>query len=120
MNHIMVVDDDTNFRMSLVIQLELEGYKVTDFENPNQALAVLEHYQNDKDGMPELIISDVCMPEVDGEEFVDRINERFPRLPVLVISAFDPPVFLSRYPFLQKPFKLHDMMSTIQRIIRMN
>ncbi len=117
MIHIMLIDDDANFRRSLVIQLELEGYKVTDYESPDQALSVLEKSKEKEERMPELVISDVCMPEVNGEQFVGRIHERFPKIPVLVISAFDPPDLLRHYPFLQKPFKLHEMMNTIFRVI---
>ena len=44
MQHILLVDDDLNFRRSLVIQLELEGYRVTEIESAIQAFTFLKEY----------------------------------------------------------------------------
>ena len=117
MSHILLVDDDMNFRRSLVIQLELEGHIVTDLETGDQALTLLDRFRDNKN-MPHILISDVRMPQMDGEEFVERIQKRFPQLPVLVISAFDPPGLLSQYPFLRKPFKLHEMVNAINAVVK--
>lgn len=116
MHHILLVDDDLNFRRSLVIQLELEGYRVTEIESTRQAFTFLKkYYSNEK--FPELLITDMRMPEMEGEEFVRTLQEEYPDLPVLVISAFELPEALGEYPFLRKPFRIQQMIETINLIL---
>lgn len=117
MQHILLVDDDLNFRRSLVIQLELEGYRVTEIESAIQAITFLkEYYSNEKS--PDILITDVRMPEMEGEEFVVGLQEEYPDLPVLVISAFELPEGLGGYPFLRKPFRIQQMIETICHILK--
>jgi len=114
MMHILLVDDDSNFRRSLLIQLELEGYQVTEAENANQAFSFLKKCQG-KGKFPDIVITDVRMPEIPGSEFVMKLQKEFPSLLVLVISAFGLPDELMGYPFLKKPFKIQQMMSIMDK-----
>jgi CheY-like chemotaxis protein len=116
MFHVLVVDDDYHFRRSLVIQLELEGYRVSDVENAVQAFNFFKSCQS-QDEFPDIVISDVKMPEIRGQEFVPMLHLRYPRLPVIVISAFDLPQELDGYPFVRKPFKMNTMMQKVSESV---
>lgn len=68
MKRILVVDDDTILRMALTRYLEKRGYAVEDVASGMEALSVFE--QNP----PDLVVSDVMMPEMDGFEFCRRLR----------------------------------------------
>ena len=116
MRHILLVDDDVNFRRSLTIQLELEGHSVICRENGEEALTTLSRASSDDD-LPDIVISDVRMPGMDGETFLTSLRGVCPLLPVLVISAFDPPETLNGYRYLRKPFKLAEMIEAIDGLV---
>lgn len=68
MKRILVVDDDTILRMALTRYLEKRGYLVLDVGSGTEALAAFEH------DPPDLVVSDVMMPEMDGFEFCRRLR----------------------------------------------
>lgn len=68
MGKILIVDDETDILEILQDLLEEEGYNVTTFENPNQAI---EHLKTNK---YDLIISDIKMPGMSGVEFLEVIK----------------------------------------------
>lgn len=113
MHRILLVDDDRNFRRSLVIQLELEGYAICDMESGSDALDHLSHCVS-TGGLPDLVITDVRMAEMRGEVFVKHLKALLPEIPVIVISAFDLPDALTGYAFLKKPFKIQEMIECIR------
>ena len=116
MQHILLVDDDLSFRRSLMIQLEFEGYSVTEAESASLGLAYLQkHYSNDK--CPDIVITDVRMPDMTGGEFVMRLQKQFSDIPVIVISAFDLPEELAGYPFFKKPCKIQDLAKTVNKLV---
>lgn len=119
MHTILLVDDDLNFRRSLVIQLELEGYSVKAVESANQALELLKQCRSEG-RCPDLVITDVRMSGMGGEEFVMKLKQDYPELPVNVISAFDLPVELAGYLFLRKPFKKQEMIDNINKLVKDN
>ena len=116
MHHILLVDDDLNFRRSLVIQLEFEGYPVTEVERASQAFTFLEQHHT-RENFPDIVITDVRMPEMDGGEFVTLLKQKYPALPVLVISAFDLPEELTGYAFLRKPFKIQELLEMVNSLL---
>ena len=66
-------------------------------------------------GCPDLVITDVRMAEMSGEMFVENLRSILPHLPVIVISAFELPDQLGGYPFLRKPFKIREMIDSIEK-----
>ncbi|MDJ0553342.1 MAG: response regulator transcription factor [Microcoleaceae cyanobacterium MO_207.B10] len=80
---LMLVDDDPNLILLVKDYLEFRGYKVMTAENGRQALEVLEQQ------IPDLIICDVMMPEMDGYTLVENIraNPATEWIPVLFLSA---------------------------------
>src|SRR5689334_12182267 len=80
---ILVVDDDASVRQSLTI-LAARGYTVNSAVNGFDALLQL------KSSLPDVITSDLNMPQMSGFEFLSVIRRRFPHIPVIAISgAFD-------------------------------
>jgi len=67
---ILIVEDDIAMSSGIRDVLEMAGYKVQLAENGLDALKTLEKFR------PDLIISDIMMPEMDGYEFLDRVRRR--------------------------------------------
>lgn len=81
--HVLVVDDDPDKRMLLTVALQMAGYQVRTANDGEEGLAAVEAYQ------PDLIITDVMMPKMDGYELARRIRAnpltRF--LPIIIQTA---------------------------------
>ena len=82
-NKLLLIDDDSNLVLLVKDYLELRGYDVITANNGLEALRVLE-----KD-LPNLIICDVMMPEMDGHAFVRKVrdNPQTSFLPLIFLSA---------------------------------
>jgi DNA-binding NarL/FixJ family response regulator len=88
---LLLIDDDPNLILLVKDYLEFRGYTVTTAENGREALEILEHGANAarEREMPDMIICDVMMPEMDGYAFVEKIRQdgRFSWIPVMFLSA---------------------------------
>ncbi|MBV9385371.1 MAG: response regulator transcription factor [Chroococcidiopsidaceae cyanobacterium CP_BM_ER_R8_30] len=80
---LLLIDDDPNLILLVKDYLEFRGYEVITAENGREALEVLAH------DVPNMIICDVMMPEMDGYTFVKQVreDERTNLVPVLFLSA---------------------------------
>lgn len=79
---ILLVDDDSKLLRVVTMRLESEGYSVTAFGSPKEALAQLTKVN------PGLVIADLRMPDLDGLQFLSRLQELRPGLPVILFSAY--------------------------------
>ena len=81
MGNILIIDDDPSIRTVFKRYLEKKGYSVTVAVDGNEGLdAVAEK-------TPDLIITDIMMPEKDGLEVVLSLHKDHPNLPVIAISG---------------------------------
>ena len=80
---LLLIDDDPNLILLVKDYLEFRGYNVDTAENGREALEVLDHL------IPDMIICDVMMPEMDGYTLIKHIREEpvTNRIPVLFLSA---------------------------------
>jgi DNA-binding NarL/FixJ family response regulator len=80
---LLLIDDDPNLILLVKDYLEFRGYHVMTAENGREALEVLDKQ------IPDMIICDVMMPEMDGYSLVKHIRQdnRTNRIPVLFLSA---------------------------------
>jgi CheY-like chemotaxis protein len=78
---VLVVDDESSIRSSIAMLLAAAGYVVNTAKNGFDALLQL------KRTLPDLIISDLNMPEMSGFEFLSVVRRRFPQVPVLAMSG---------------------------------
>lgn len=81
MARILVIDDDDSVRKSVARVLAMEGHRVIEAKDGKEALIIVDNQP------PELIITDVYMPEMDGIEFMIRLLDRASGVPVIVISG---------------------------------
>jgi two-component system, chemotaxis family, chemotaxis protein CheY len=82
--HIMIIDDDEDFREVLSLVLEMQGHQV---ETAGEGLEALMRLRDRS--RPALILLDMMMPRLDGEAFMRamRSDSRMPAIPVVVISG---------------------------------
>lgn len=78
---ILVVDDDPDLLRLLELRLRAAGYRVTSASSAEQALAQLALQR------PQLVLSDVQLPGMDGLRLFDEIHGRDPTLPVILLTA---------------------------------
>ena len=80
---LLLIDDDPNLILLVKDYLEFRGYKVITAANGREALEILEQQ------IPDMIICDVMMPEMDGYTFVENVRQeqRTNSIPVLFLSA---------------------------------
>lgn len=90
--HVVLADDHDLVRAGIVGLIELlPDVEVTaEASSGEELLSLLDHL------MPDLVISDIHMPGIDGLEAVARIRQRHPALPVLVLSMHDTAEFVQR------------------------
>ena len=121
MAHLLVLDDDDSVLRSLRRILERDGHEVTGVRDAREALDRL------RDETPDLVISDVFMPEMDGIEFLLEVRELQPDLPILVISGggFAPADFvledasqLGADAILSKPFEQSELLERVRLLLR--
>ena len=80
---LLLIDDEPDLILLVKDYLEFRGYEVITAENGREALEVLDR------GIPDMIICDVMMPEMDGYAFVEQVRreERTSWIPILFLSA---------------------------------
>lgn len=112
---VWIVDDDRSIRWVLKKALERDGMVVTDFETGEEALAALARQQ------PDVLITDIRMPQLDGLTLMRRVHDHQPELPVIVITAHsDLDAAVSAYEggafeYLPKPFDVDDAVDLVRR-----
>jgi CheY-like chemotaxis protein len=78
---VLIVDDEENLRQLGKHILESQGYEVHCAGDGFEALTAL------KKSLPDVIISDLKMPNMNGFEFLSVVRQRFPAIPIVVISG---------------------------------
>ena len=110
MAHILVVDDEKNYRIVLTRLLEEAGHRVTAAENPFAALELLQRET------VALILSDLRMPKMDGMEFFRRVREQYEDVPFIILTAFATvetalqAMKAGAFDYLTKPFKNEEIL----------
>src|SRR5437764_2176074 len=114
---VLLVDDDSQVREVVRINLEMEGYAVREAANAEDGLAALE------EEAPDLILLDVMMPQVDGWEMLRRVQERHGvgSIPVVMFSgqldAGREAVERGAQGFVGKPFDLRALIEQTKQIV---
>jgi len=114
---IMVVDDENTIRQGCSRVLTNRGYEVVMAENGRQALDILDN------GPPDIILLDLKMPIMGGEEVLEITGARYPDIPVIIITGHgtvDTAVECMKkgaYDFVTKPFQIDQFLLTITRAV---
>jgi CheY-like chemotaxis protein len=107
---ILVVDDDFNLCRSLVDALRDVGYLV---EEASDGIIALEQIASQS---PDLILSDVRMPRLDGLGLARVLAPHLPPIPIILMSATALPSDCP-LPALRKPFTLEDLLTLMARTL---
>ncbi len=117
MSRILVIDDEAALGENIQRMLRLSGTTVSVFVDPVKALAECLAYP------PDLVLLDMRMPGMSGEEVFARIHQAFPALPIVFLTAFgsvEGAVLAMRngaFDYLQKPFKRDDLLLVVNRAL---
>ncbi len=117
---VLVVEDEAALRDLLKAILSGMGFHVILAANGGEALSLVE-----EQGLkPDMMITDVVMPEMSGGELVERLRRNHPDLKVLFMSGYTDSAIVHHgeldpgTPFIQKPFTLKDIKEKIQTVLR--
>ena len=109
---ILVVDDEPSIRQLVTRVLERNGHRVIACQGAAEALTVTEPF--------DLLLVDLVLPEVDGRELTERIRERQPELPVVLMSGYLSQREMMPGPpsaFLQKPMMPSAVVDAVERLL---
>ncbi|WP_096664744.1 nitrogen regulation protein NR(I) [Polaromonas sp. AET17H-212] len=121
MKPIWIVDDDQSIRFVLEKALLREGLPTRSFTNPREVLSALES-ATEEDG-PQILVSDIRMPGGSGLDLLEKVKEKLPGLPVIIMTAFsdlDSAVSAFQggaFEYLPKPFDLPKAVELIRRAV---
>jgi CheY-like chemotaxis protein len=108
---ILVVDDDRAIAAVLADLLIEEGYAGRFVCSGQDALTQIAQER------PELVLSDVSMPEIDGLTLIRRLREEGDQTPVVLMSGVYPEIDLPGVQFLPKPFDFQDLLRVVEQLV---
>ena len=114
---VWIVDDDKSIRWVLEKALSRENVDITSFSQPDQVLARIQHET------PDVVISDIRMPGMDGISLLEKLKQYSPDLPVIIMTAYsdlDRAVSAFRegaFEYLSKPFDVDEVVSLVKRAV---
>jgi len=115
---VWIVDDDSSIRWVLQKALQAANIPCFSFENPQDLLLQLETGQP-----PEVIVSDIRMPQMDGMVLLGEVHKLFENIPVIIMTAhsdLDSAVNAYQsgaFEYLPKPFDIDEAVSLVQRAL---
>lgn len=114
---IWVVDDDSSIRWVLERALNSASFNCTCFDSADAVLAALE---NDH---PDVLLSDIRMPGVDGLALLNQLKQSYPLLPIIIMTAHsDLDAAVNAYQsgafdYLPKPFDIDETVALVERAL---
>ncbi len=115
---ILIADDDPQILELLRTLLELQGWKVLNAGNGQQALEIVENEQ------PDLIVLDIILPGIDGFEVCRRLRENHSPIPIIAVSGKLEEkdrircLNLGADDFITKPFDSQELVARIKAALR--
>lgn len=114
---ILVVDDEEQMRSAMESVLARLGHVIFKANNGEEALEVLSR------GKIDMIISDMRMPLMDGEELLRRVHEQYPQIPMVMITAYGTigqaveAMKNGALDFITKPFSAEDLEAAVDKAL---
>jgi DNA-binding NtrC family response regulator len=116
---VLVVEDDDQVRRFMRLALEKDRYRVLEARNGEEALTLYGGYS----GSLDLLVADLVMPRMGGQELAVRLVSRHPAMRVLYMSGYTALEFQAHgflppgLPFLQKPFSLEILRQMVRELL---
>lgn len=112
---ILVIDDEPVVLDAVVKLCSAEGFQV------DAAVHALEGLKKIAQSSYRLIVCDIMMPDMDGFQFLERLNEKHVATPVIITTGYSTvenavkSLYLGAIDFLAKPFTVEELLSTVRR-----
>ena len=115
---VWIVDDDDSIRWVIERALEKGGLATRCFDRADKVIEALEESE------PDVVISDIRMPGIDGFEFLQHVQVNHPALPVIIMTAY---ADLNRavasfkggaFEYVPKPFDIEELSEVVERALR--
>ncbi|MEE4265373.1 MAG: response regulator [Desulfobacteraceae bacterium] len=115
---ILVVDDENIVLSSCRLVLEAENFEVLLAESVEQALNIIINE------LPAMLLIDVKMPAHDGMYLMEKVNEKWPGIPIIVMSGYPTNgtvkavAELGAAAFIAKPFTPDELLETVKSVLQ--
>ena len=119
MTTVLLVDDDRSVRQALERMLLTAGYVVIEAASGSEAMAAVERLGP----VIDVLVTDIVMPRMHGDELALAVRQRVPRVEVLLISGYPDALERSRqtetgdWAYLGKPFRMETFLEVVNDLV---
>ena len=116
---VLVLEDESVVMNITRIMLERLGYNVITASRPGEAMEAAKAHS----GKIELLLSDIIMPEMNGREFAEQLNDLYPDIKTLFMSGYTENVVAHHtvlddgLNFIEKPFSIHKLAGKVREVL---
>ena len=115
---VLLVEDNPQLRQITAKLLRKLGYAVVEAKDASEAIAIAAAHPEP----PDLLVTDVVMPGMNGQELADKLGALYPTLKILFISGYTDTIIGDRITsrgavFLQKPFSSDDLAAKLRKAL---
>ena len=117
---VIIIDDEMLIRKLIRMKMDMEGLQLELAGEYQDGADAMEHV---KEVCPDIIISDICMPEVDGLSFSEACLQLFPDMKIIILTGYDDFDYARRgikagvFDYLMKPVRADELNATLQRAV---
>ncbi|USD64479.1 sigma-54 dependent transcriptional regulator [Vibrio sp. SCSIO 43136] len=118
MCHVFLIDDEIDLRIAMEQAFELADIDTHSFEDAESALVAF-----DSDNPPHVVVTDICLPGLSGQNLLTSIHRKDPDIPVILITGHGDismavqAMHDGAYDFIEKPFSNERLVDTVRRAI---
>ncbi|WP_047043758.1 sigma-54-dependent transcriptional regulator [Vibrio mexicanus] len=118
MYDVFFIDDESDIRLAIEQSFELEDLSAQFFESAEDALLAIK-----SQGMPKVVVTDICLPGISGENLLSSILHQDKDVPVILITGHGDismavnAIQTGAYDFIEKPFAPDRLIETVNRAI---
>ncbi len=119
-NHVLIIDDEQNYLFLLETLLGEEDYSVTTIQDSELALDYLAESEVD------IVITDMKMPKVSGQEILAYVKKNSPHIPVLIMTAYGSingaveAMKCGAFDYINKPFANDELLLSVSKAAKMS
>jgi two-component system, cell cycle sensor histidine kinase and response regulator CckA len=113
---VLLAEEEPMVRNFLQALFHSWGFRVFSARNGREALEVAAAHKGEID----LLVSDVTIPEIDGQELAAEMADRHPNLKVILLSGYSKALIVLRsgWKLVKKPFQIRDLKGAVEDILK--